>query len=93
MSDILNAIDSLPDISFINGLTLEDLQSNMIHDFVEKYKEVTGVKIQLAKSDPNRMILLSCAQVIYQGMMNIEKAGKMNFLKYAYGDYLENMGA
>lgn len=92
MSDILNAIDSLPDISFIDGLTLEDLQSKMIHNFIEKYQEITGIKIQLAKSDPNRIILLSCAQVIYQGMMNIEKAGKMNFLKYAYGDYLENMG-
>ena len=27
MSDILNTIDNLPDISFIDGLTLEDLQS------------------------------------------------------------------
>ena len=27
MSDILNEIDNLPDISFIDGLTLEDIQS------------------------------------------------------------------
>jgi len=93
LSDILNTIDNLPDISFIDGLTLEDLQSKILSDFVTKYQEVTGKKIQLSKSDPNRIIMLSCAQIIYQGLQNIDKAGKMNFLKYAYDDYLENMGA
>lgn len=93
MSDILNTIDNLPDISFIDGLTLENIQSQMLSDFVVKYQEITGKKIQLSKSDPNRIIMLSCAQIIYQGLQNIDKAGKMNFLKYAYDDYLENMGA
>lgn len=92
MSDILNTIDNLPDISFIDGLTLEDLQSKILSDFMAKYQDVTGKKIQLSKSDPNRIIMLSCAQIIYQGLQNIDKAGKMNFLKYAYDDYLENMG-
>lgn len=93
MSDTLNTIDNLPDISFIDGLTLEDIQSQMLSSFVEKYQEITGRKIQLSKSDPNRIIMLGCAQLIYQGLQNIDKAGKMNFLKYAYDDYLENMGA
>ncbi len=93
MADGLNAIDSLPDISFIDGLTLEDIQSRLLTDFVDKYKEVTGKKIELSKSDPNRIILLGCAQVIYQGLQNIDKGGKMNFLKYAYGEYLDNMAA
>jgi len=92
LSDILNTIDNLPDISFIDKLTLEDLQSQMLNDFVAKYQEVTGKKIQLSKSDPNRIIMLSCAQIIYQGLQNINKAGKMNFLKYAYDSYLDNIG-
>ena len=92
MSDILNTIDNLPDISFIDGLSLEDIQSQMLSDFVTKYQEITGKKIQLSKSDPNRIIMLGCAQLIYQGLQNIDKAGKMNFLKYAYDGYLENMG-
>lgn len=93
MSDILNTVDNLPDISFIAGLTLEDMQNKLLSSFVAKYQEITGKKIQLSKSDPNRIILLSCAQLIYQGIQNVEKAGKMNFLKYAYGSYLENLGA
>lgn len=92
MSEILNTIDKLPDISFIDGLSLEDIQSQMLSDFVTKYQELTGKKIQISKSDPNRIIMLSCAQYIYQGLQNIDKAGKMNFLKYAYDDYLDNMG-
>ena len=93
MSDILNEIDNLPDINFIDGLTLEDIQSQILNDFITKYQEITGKKIRLSKADPNRIIMLVCAQIIYQGLQNIEKAGKMNFLKYAYDDYLENMGA
>lgn len=93
MSDILNTIDNLPDISFIDGLTLENIQSQMLSNFVAKYQEITKKKIQLSKSDPNRIIMLGCAQLIYQGLQNIDKAGKMNFLKYAYDDYLENMSA
>ena len=61
MTDGLNTIESLPDISFIDGLTLEDIQSRLLTDFVDKYREVTGKKIELSKSDPNRIILLGCA--------------------------------
>ena len=82
MSDILNTIDNLPDISFIDGLTLENIQSQMLSDFVAKYQEITGKKIQLSKSDPNRIIMLGCAQLIYQGLQNIDKGGKMNFLTF-----------
>lgn len=91
MSDILNTIDSLPDISFIDNMTLEGLQSLLLNSFIEKYKEVTGKTIQLSKADPNRIIMLSCAQLIYQGMQNIDKAGKMNFLKYAFDGYMDNL--
>ncbi len=93
MSEILNTIDNLPDISFIDNLTLGDVQSQLLNNFTAKYQEVTGRKIELSRADPNRIILLGCAQLIYQGMQNIDKAGKMNFLKYAYDGYLENMGA
>lgn len=92
-TDYLKTIKNLPDVSFIDGLTLSDVQSRMLTYFIEKYEEVTGKRINLSKSDPNRIILLGCAQLIYQGLQNIDKAGKMNFLKYAYGDYLENMAA
>ena len=90
MTDETVTIDNLPDISFIDGLSLEDIQSQILNDFSQKYQEITGRKVQLSRSDPNRIIMLSCAQLIYQGLQNIDKAGKMNFLKYAYDEYLES---
>ncbi len=93
MADLLNKIKDLPDISFIDDMTLEDIQVLLLNSFQEKYKAFTGKKVILARADPNRLILLACAQVIYQGLQNVDKAGKMNFLKYSYGDYLKNLAA
>ena len=93
MADILDAIDNLPDISFIDDLTLQDMQNLMITAYQDKWEELTGETIHLKRADPNRIILLAAAQYIYQGLLNVDKAGKMNFLKYSYGDYLKNLAA
>lgn len=93
MSEALDNIAKLPDISFINNYTLEDIQSRLINSFQEHYQEITGEKIRLAKADPYRLMLLASASVLYQGFQNADKAGKMNFLKYSYGDYLKNLAA
>lgn len=93
MSDTMDIIDALPDISFIDDISLEDLQRTLITSFQEKYEEITGEPITLARADPNRIILLAVAQYLYQGLLQVDKAGKMNFLKYAYGDYLKNLAA
>ncbi len=93
MSDILNTIKSLPDISFIDNLKLEELLSDMINDYQNKYEELTGVKITLAKADPNRLILYACAVQLYQGFQHIDRAGKQNLLKYSYGNFLDNIAA
>lgn len=93
VSDILESIDNLPDISFIDNLTLTDVQARVINAFYDKYEEITGKRITLARGDPYRIMMLACAQVIYQGLQQVDKAGKMNFLKYAYGDFLKNLAA
>ena len=40
MSDIKKTLEGYPDISFIENMTLESLQEQMIADFTEKYKEL-----------------------------------------------------
>ena len=42
-----DTIKNIPDVSFIDGLTLEDLQNQMISDFTTKYREITGKDIEL----------------------------------------------
>lgn len=88
-----NTLDNYPDISFIENLSLEDLQSQMINDFQNKYLELTGQEISLPQADPVRLILYAATLQLYQGMQYIDAAGKQSFLKYAFGKYLDNMGA
>ena len=93
MAEGLDVIYSLPDISFIDDLTLEDLQRQLITSYQEKYEEITGEALHLSRADPNRIILLAAAQYLYQGLVQVDKAAKMNFLKYSYGDYVKRLAA
>jgi phage-related baseplate assembly protein len=93
MTDILAPIDSLPDVSFIDDTTLDDVLTEMINLYQTKYEEITGRRITLAKADPNRIILNACAIMIYQGYQYIDRAGKQDLLKYSYGEFLDNVAA
>lgn len=85
--------DKFPDISFIKDAKVEEVLSRMINDYQDKYKEITGKEISLAKADPYRLIIYACALQIYQAMQYADRAGKMSFLKYAKGEYLDNLCA
>lgn len=93
MSDILDSVENLPDISFIDNMTLTDVQTKLVNWFNTFYEQITGKRIRLARGDPYRIILLSCAQVLYQGMEQVDRAAKMNFIKYSYGDFLRHLAA
>lgn len=93
MNDTIDTIKNYPDISFIDNLTLEELQNQMLSDFSEKYKEMTGKEMALAPAHPFRLILYAASLQLYQAFQYLDQAGKQSFLKYAYGDNLENLGA
>lgn len=85
--------DMFPDISFIGDEQVTDVLGQMIRDYQDKYKELTGKEISLAKADPYRLIMHACTIQIYQAMQYADRAGKMSFLKYAKGEYLDNLVA
>ena len=88
-----STLTNFPDISFIDNIQIDELINQMIIDYQDKYKEVTGTEVSLAQADPYRMIIYACALQIYQGMQFIDRAGKQSFLKYSYGEFLDNLGA
>ena len=92
-NDMGTVTDKFPDISFIKDAKVEEVLSRMINDYQDKYKEITGKEISLAKADPYRLIIYACALQIYQAMQYADRAGKMSFLKYAKGEYLDNLCA
>lgn len=93
MKALNSTLSNFPDISFIDNLTIDELINQMIIDYQNRYKEITGKEVVLAQADPYRMIMYACAMQLYQGMQYIDRAGKQSFLKYSYGDFLDNLGA
>lgn len=93
MSDIKKTLESYPEISFIDNLTLPQMQTKMLSDFTEEYKRQTGEEITLGLADPSRLVLYAAALQLYQAFQCIDQAGKQSFLKYSKGEYLDNLGA
>jgi phage-related baseplate assembly protein len=89
----IQSINELPEISFIENLTLEDFINKLVSDYQDKYEELTGQSIILPVADENRMILGACALQLYQIYQYVERAGRCNSLKYAYGEFLDHIGA
>lgn len=90
---MIQELKDLPDVSFIGDVTLKDIEDSLVRDYEEKYFEATGEKIILARADPVTLLLYACAVQFYQGYKYIDKAGKMDLLKYAYGPYLDHIAS
>ncbi len=91
-SDIQNLLN-LPDISFIDNITIDELLQDMINDYESEYSYITGTKKTLYPFDPDRIKLQSVSLKLYQIMQYIDRAGKMNLLKYSQDEFLDHVGA
>lgn len=89
----LDALDNLPDISFIDNMTLTDAENLLVERYQEMYERLTGKPGTLARADPMTLLLYATATYLYQQDLRIDFRGKMNLLKYAKGDYLDNVAA
>jgi phage-related baseplate assembly protein len=88
-----NIAANFPDISFIDNTTIDEVAAQMVNDYQDKYKELTGREVSLAQADPYRLIMYACAIQIYQSMQYEDYAGKMGLLKYSRDNYLDNLAA
>ncbi len=91
---MIEELKNLPDISFIDNMTIEDVQSFLISRYEKKYAELSERdNYSLPKSSIYRIILNANAELIYQAFQYIDRAGKQNMLKDTYGEYLDNLAA
>lgn len=86
-------LENLPDVSFIDGMTLTKLEDMMVEAYEWKYEEITGSSITLDRADPMTLLIYACAVAIFQEFLYVDRGGKVNLLKYAYGDFLDHAGA
>lgn len=90
MSNI-NAFKNIPEISFIDNITLEDIRNEMLDDYQEAYRAETGKEPDMHAGTPERLMLYAFANNFYQALKYIDRAGKMGLLKYSEADYLDNL--
>ena len=90
---MIEQLEKLPDIDFVDNADLEKIENQMVEDYCEKYMELEGEEADLERSDPITLVLYACAVQIYQMYLHIDRAGKMNLLKYSFGPYLDNVAS
>lgn len=90
---MIDEIANLPDVSFIDDMQLEDVQEMLVTSYKQKYEQETGEPCDLGRADPITLMLFAMAVEIYQALLYVDRAGKQDLLKYAYGDYLDNLAA
>ena len=90
---MISEIENLADVSFIDEKTLDEVQEDLINAYQERYEELTGKTLTLRRADAESLKLYAVSVVLYQMYLHIDMAGKMDLLKYAYGDFLDNLGA
>lgn len=88
----ISVLDELPDISFIDDLTLEQVTEMMMEEYRKNLKEITGEEPVIERSDPYRLLINSQSVLNMQMLLYIDHCGKMDSLKYAHGDFLDHMG-
>ena len=86
-------LKDFPEVSFIDGMSIKDIQDHYLAAMQEKYKELTGKELVMHEADPVRLVAYANCLLLYQIAQYAERAGKMALLKYSYGGYLENIGA
>ncbi len=94
MSDsVRGVLDRYPDISFIDGMSFETFLAELVEAYGNEYKKQTGLEAELGAAEPSRLILYTCAALLYQGLQYVDRGGKMGLLKYSTGKFLDNLAA
>lgn len=92
MPDI-STVKDLPDISFIENKTVDDVKVSMVADYEAYMTEATGKPYTLPRVSRDRFKLYAAAAQIYQAMKYVDVKGKMDTVKYSVGDFLDLLGA
>lgn len=89
----IDSLKDLPDISFIDNMTLTQCRNQMKAWWQEEYKRIYGQDYELSDLDTDKLLLDVCALQYYQTLQYIDFAAKQNLLKYSTGKFLENLVA
>ena len=92
MSNIAE-LASVPEVSFIENLTLDEVLELAQSTYRQKYKEIAGTVPTLSEADPVSLILKAMAMLHYQDLQYNDIKGKQELLKYSTGAGLDHLAA
>ena len=84
---------NVPEISFIESMSLEETEAMAMEQYQRAFKELTGRDAELGTADTRRLLIKAVALVEYQTMQYIDAKGRMELLKTSTGAALDNLAA
>ena len=90
---MIEELARLPDISFIDNISYDEWQAEVERRFTTRYEEVTGKPLAMRPSDRRAVFLRAIGALTYHALQFVDREGKQNLVKYAYGDNLDNLAA
>lgn len=95
MMNQIDDLDALPEIDLLaeEGISLEQIQQEMIEDFEYAYEQYTGREMILYPANERRLELNIVAGQFYQMYERINYFLRRNFIRYMEDVDLENWGA
>lgn len=83
----------LPAVTLLNGRTAEDVESEMVAEYQAQYTALTGKYLTWMPGTSEALKIAAVAQQIHHVEQYVEAMYHRQFLKYATGDDLDNLGA
>lgn len=92
MSNI-SQLANVPDISFIDNMTLAETEQQVRDEYLRIYQELTGREGELADADAKALLIKAFSLIEYQTMQYIDAKGKAELLKSSTGNSLDALAA
>lgn len=89
MAGTLDELVNLPEVSFIDDITLDELLESFIADFNEMNSQLEGKTTVLSKTSPFRLLINAATSILYQILVKVDVTGKRNTIKYSYSEFLD----
>lgn len=92
MSNI-SELASVPDISFIGYMTLQETEEQLRAEYTRIYREQTGKELTMGDADPKNLLIKAFALIEYQTMQYVDAKGRAELLKTSTGESLDALVA
>lgn len=84
---------NVPDISFIENMTLQETENLVIEQFTRIFRECTGKDPDLGAADIKTLLIKAFSLIEYQTMQYIDAKGRGELLKTSTGEALDALTA